>query len=706
MNINGLRQTLATEAILENNPFGVLHEISSYVNNPENEEVGRELVLRALEKKEFFNKYREILDGLTRQVGLFPYLEEENLSFRDFLAYEFHRPLEMGKDFVFHRAQAEVYRRLLDGENIIVSAPTSFGKSRVIDAMIASRKFNNVAVVVPTIALIDETRRRLSVFKERYKIVTQVSQEPAERNIFIFTAERIIAYENLPKIEFFVIDEFYKIGALKEDESRTVALNQAFYRLYKKGGQFYMLGPNIQHIPQGLEDRFRCFFYSTKFSSVVSEVIPIFDWQDDIERLLNLAEDLEDQTLIYCRSPKRVNEVVRAMVERDVCGHGNNFSSAAEWISENFHPDWIFQKALKFGIGMHHGKLPRSLAQYSVRAFNEGKLKFLVCTSTLIEGVNTKAKNVIVLDNVIGSQRQKYDFFTFNNIKGRSGRMFYHFIGKVFVFHPPPQEELPFVDFPLYTQDQNIPESLLIQIDDEDLTKFSKDRLAEVYEQSILPVEIIKKNTGVDPKSQVMLAEILTNLTQAQAKNLAWYGIPSHDQIYRTFELLWKYILGNRTRSGVYSAKQLAYKTIALMQNQHTRSRVETELGEGKYQARIADEAVERVLEFDRNWAGFELPRALMAMSLIQEYIFSTKFGMKGDYSFFALRLESLFRNPAAIALEEYGLPIQVMDKIEQKINLSDEIDGAIEMIKRLPADQLGLNDFERELFIDTQLHL
>ena len=95
-----------------------------------------------------------------------------------------------------------------------------------------------------------------------------------------------------------------------------------------------------------------------------------------------------------------------------------------------------------------------------------------------------------------------------------------------------------------------------------------------------------------------------------------------------------------------------------------------------------------------------------MAMSLIQEYIFSNKFGIKGDYSFFALRLESLFRNPVSIALEEYGLPIQVMDKIERIVRLSDEIDGAIEEIKMLPADQLGLSDFERELFIDTQSHL
>ena len=44
--------------------------------------------------------------------------------------------------------------------NIAVSAPTSFGKSFVIDAFIKIRKPKNVIIIVPTIALTDETRRR------------------------------------------------------------------------------------------------------------------------------------------------------------------------------------------------------------------------------------------------------------------------------------------------------------------------------------------------------------------------------------------------------------------------------------------------------------------------------------------------------------------------------------------------------------------
>ena len=704
MTIRYLRERLSSRKKIGEEAFHLLHLISAYVNDADTEDVGRELVLRALDRREEFDGLQEVMDALTRQVGLFPYLDEDSLGFRDLLAYEFHRPVGVEESVVFHRAQAEVYRRLINGENVILSAPTSFGKSRIIDALLASEKYVNMAVVVPTIALIDETRKRLTAFRDKYKIITQVSQEVSDKNIFIFTAERVVAFEEFPKIDFFVIDEFYKIGALVEDESRTVALNQAFYKLHKAGGQFYMLGPNIQHIPPGLEDRFRCFFYSTHFATVASEIIPVFDWDNDIHRLVELASELDGQTLIYCRSPKRVNEVARALFAATTQQPDEYFDGLIDWASNNFHPDWVYQKALGSGVGIHHGKLPRSLGQYSVAAFNEEKIKFLVCTSTLIEGVNTKAKNVVIFDNIVGGK--KFDFFTFNNIKGRSGRMFQHFVGRVFVFHQPPQEELPFVDFPLFTQDASTPDSLLIQLDEEDLKPASLERLSNVFRQDVLPIELIKANSGLDPASQVQLAEYLSSIGMDQAKSLLWTGIPSWEEVNAASVLVWDFLTSRRPRSGVFSGKQLAFKIYALMHEQNVRVRVEAELEPGQYQAKSADEAVERVLEFDRNWASFEIPRLFMALSKIQEYVFKERFGRAGDYSFFSARAEALFRNPVAVALEEYGLPMQITDKIAKIIPLSDEIDAAICEIKMLPPEGMGLLAFEEDLLRQAQQYL
>ena len=700
MNANEIKQVLSVPDGIGPAAFEILRAISIYVNNPETEELARDLVLRALEHRKRFGAFSEILDGLTREMGLFPYLSPKSLNIRDTIAFEFHKP-DTNSEFVFHRVQAEVFRRLMDGENVILSAPTSFGKSRIIDAVIGSGKFNNLAVIVPTIALIDETRRRLSAFSERFKVISQLSQRPAEKNLFVFTAERLNAYEGLPRIDFFVIDEFYKIGALGVDGSdRTVALNQAFYRLAKGRGQFYLLGPSIRAIPEGLETKLPCYFIPTKFATVASDVINVFQWEDELAKLIEICRTLDEPTLVFCRSPKRVNEVANALLGAGIGTDIGEMAEAGQWTADHFHPDWVYAHAIARGIGLHHGRLPRSLGQLSVHSFNDGKLQFLICTSTLIEGVNTCAKNVIVFDHVIN--RQNFDFFTFNNIKGRSGRMFEHFVGRVFLFHPPPEEELPFVDFPSITQDGSVPDSLLVQLDSEDLSAGSRERMREIYEQDVLPVEIIRQNSTLDPLAQIALAKELAGFSQASATKLFWRSIPSYEELQFAVGLLWKFFI-QRAKGGVYSASQLTFKIWNLRQNPDVKSRILAELEPGQYQAESADEAVERVLSFDRNWAGFEFPRLLMSLWRIQAHIFEAKFGRCGNYSFFAARVEQLFRNPALVALEEYGLPLQIGEKVSRYIQLSEDLDTAIAQVRDVSNRDCDLNSFESKILKEVQ---
>ena len=702
--LDKLRECLSDSNYVESNEFELLKNISLFVNKDENADSSRELVLRALDNRESFSSCQPILDALARKVGLFPYINPESLDLRDEIAYEYHRPLNMPEDFVFHREQAEIYRRLLADENIILSAPTSFGKSKIIDALISIRKYNNLAIIVPTLALIDETRRRLAQYSDYYKIVTHLSQLPEERNVFVLTAERAIAYQDLPKIDFFAIDEFYKIGEMTTDESRTVALNQAFYRLMKMGGQFYLLGPNIQQIPPGLESQYRCYFYPTKFATVVSEQHYLKPDPTREEALIETLKHLNEPTLIFCSSPEKVNDLANALLDAGIGFNLNGVEYACDWVSETFHPDWIFTKALKKGIGIHHGRLSRALGQYIVRAFNEDKVKILICTSTLIEGVNTKAKNVIVYDHQLN--RKPLSYFTFSNIKGRSGRMFHHFIGRVFSFEEPPEEQLTFVDFPMYTQDENTPPALLIQLESDDLSNTSKDRLEPFTVQKILPLNIIKQNHTISPEAQISVAKTLLENAQDFHHYLSWTAFPKYRQLGKVCELIWEYFVETSRRKGVYSHKQLTLRTWQLLRTKSLSARIMQELREGQYQAKSADEAVERVLQFERNWAGFELPRFLMAVSRIQAYIYETLGMTQGDYSVFSQQLECLFRTPVIAALDEYGIPYQTGEKIEKGLRTSDDLDTALINLKTINLDNYGLSPFEKELVQDAQIAL
>ena len=150
--------------------------------------------------------------------------------------------------------------------------------------------------------------------------------------------------------------------------------------------------------------------------------------------------------------------------------------------------------------------MPRALAHHIVRLFNEGRLPWLIVTSTLIEGVNTIAKNMVIVDNKIGPR--KLDFFTYSNIRGRSGRMFRHFVGKVIVYGEAPKRESRTVDVPAYSQDK-APLSLLIQLPWNELTAASRQRLQPCYQQQLVSVSTLRAASGIDPEAIVEVARTL-----------------------------------------------------------------------------------------------------------------------------------------------------------------------------------------------------
>ena len=130
-------------------PFSLLSSISRI--NTSNAELGREFVIRALERRdELKPEFRNILDELAMQVGLYPYViaNLDKLSLRSALMHAAHRADGAMKDFVLHSSQARVLRKLIAGESIILSAPTSFGKSLLIDLTIAAKDFNNIVLIV------------------------------------------------------------------------------------------------------------------------------------------------------------------------------------------------------------------------------------------------------------------------------------------------------------------------------------------------------------------------------------------------------------------------------------------------------------------------------------------------------------------------------------------------------------------------------
>jgi hypothetical protein len=674
--------------------FSALAEISRLLDS--NANVGRDALIRTLEHRKFLGPYDEIIDALIQKAGLYPYLEDDRyLTTSDLVNYEYHSA--EGLDGIhLHSAQARVYRALMDGVNVILSAPTSFGKSLLIDAVIASNRFDCLVVIVPTIALIDETRRRLSQrFGKTFKIITHPSQVRSGKDIFIFTQERYVEFEEEISPQFFVLDEFYKLSPNRGDE-RTFTLNHAFYKLFKSGAQFFLIGPNVQDIKVD-EDELNFRFFRFDFSTVATEIRYSGKGSQE-ENALQICKLIDDSTLIFCKSSNSAYGLAEVLLENGVAAPTKEASEMANWLRVNYHPEWVLAKLLDHGFAVHHGSLPRSVAYHILRKFNEGSIKFLFCTSTIIEGVNTVAKNIIIYDNKIANK--KFDHFTFNNIKGRAGRMFQHFVGHVYVLHPEPDPELPVVDIPSITQSAEAPESLLIHLDHGDLSQSSIEQLRYLHAQDYLPMDVIRMNNGVEPGHQVNLAsEIASNLTY-YSRVLAWKGFPNSDQLRETCRVIFDVLMGGKGRDGIVSMKQLYFQLSRFASLKEIPALFQAELANS--QNKTPSDAIEGVLKFLRNWCEFHFPRYLSSVDRIQRSVFS-RYGIDpGDYSPFIASVRHLFMHPAVTVLEEYGLPYTVTQKIINSYDLGDDVDSFIDALKRVDPASLNLPHIEYEMLVDA----
>jgi len=695
-----IRDILRRPFAADLNKFQLLKDIAELVSV--NSYAAQELVLRLFERKNEFQQYHMIVVELMKQVGLYPYLKDEELSIRDAIAFEMHRP-EGLDSVVFHQSQTEVYNCLMDGKNVILSAPTSYGKSLIIDAVIASGRYKNIVVIVPSIALIDETRKRLSVFKDKYKIITYPYQAIEEKNVLILTQERAVEIIDKVKVDFFVIDEFYKISTNSDGDERYQILNQVFYKLVKTKAQFYLLGPNIENIETGALENIQFVFIKTDFKTVVSERhrIRVKSNDDRFEKLVNILQGTTEPTLVFCKSPKSANDLAEMLLNEDIYGVLGENKEIAEWIKENYHPEWILPNAIEHGIGVHHGRNPRALSQQFVKMFNEGHLKCLICTSTLIEGVNTKAKTVVIYDNKIA--RTDIDFFTFNNICGRSGRMFSHFVGDVYLFSDPPEAELPLVDFPIFTQTNEVPDELLINVKEEDLTEESRERIKEYVDQELIPVQVLRDNSYIGLDKQMRLAKELDTHAEKIHPIMSWRSNPTGDQLKFVCNVIWNYFEGGkRMVYGVASGDQLAYRINSYKKSGSIKQFIRTNISDKC----DINTAIELSLDIQRHWINFKFPRYLRSLSQISNEVFKKHNLSLCDYSYYASLVESYFLPNYVAPFDEYGLPVQVTNELRKSIKFSQELDEALKQLKEVNVERLELTNIEKYFVTNVQQYL
>jgi len=288
-----------------------------------------------LETRPELDGYKEAFSAFARAVGLWNYIDKDAADYRDAMVADAVTVDELD-GITLHREQITALNTLLSGKNLILSAPTSFGKSVLIDALLASGRYRRIAIVLPTIALLDEFRRRIEKrFSEKFQLIMYHSQRARteDRVIFLGTQERLINRKDLGRLDLAVVDEFYKLDPTRQDD-RSSTLNAAVYQLLRRSEQFFFLGPNIETVRVTSDARWKFEFLRTRFATVAVDTFDLRGIDDKEARLTKeLLREKNWPALVFVSSPDRANQLANRLTEN------NEFSSVQDfpdWIDENF----------------------------------------------------------------------------------------------------------------------------------------------------------------------------------------------------------------------------------------------------------------------------------------------------------------------------------------------------------------------------------
>lgn len=628
--------------------------------------------------------FRELLASLARSTGLWNYIDTEIADISDAFVAEAVTAPELG-GITFHREQVIALNTLLNGKNLILSAPTSFGKSLLIDALLATGRYKRVAVVLPTIALLDEFRRRFQHrFAGRFKIVMHQSEASThEPTIFLGTQERLIHREDLGRLDLTVVDEFYKLDPARRDE-RSVTLNAAVYRLLKRSSQFFFLGPNIDRVSISAEARWNFEFLKTRFSTVAVDTLDLQHVVDKRERLIDeIGEDTNWPALVFVSSPDKANKLVIELSERMAVGEDTG--DFAAWLKENIGEKNFLSEAIEYGFGVHHGRIPRSIAARMVRLFNQQKLPVLLCTSTLIEGVNTAAKTVMIFDKKIN--RDNYDFFTFSNIRGRAGRLGQHHVGRVMVFNDVPVSTELEVSPTMFGEDGDFPDEYIVHIDKADRSPRSDSRFQYYTDQLRLEGDDLRLASSIGLDTALSIRNGVARSIE-RSSLLKWSQWPRWPEIRELCQIICEH--KPVTSFGAFNDRQLA-TLINKLRQAETIKKFITEQDSG-YQGR--PEGRDNIFKFLRA-CEYGLPQHFSVAELFVKQILTG-----ADYSLFIGGISSWFRPIILKELDEEGIPIQISERFyrdgDTKLTLKSRLVGlCIDGEDRL-------TEFEKDWILDA----
>jgi len=455
--------------------------VASYVD--ENIEIGIRIIDMFLElEPSYLEDILVIAETAFSFLGNFPNIalinekwsnrRQLSLSFNYILTEEMHKTINTIESLGINTTdfQIDLWNNLQNGNDVVTIAPTSTGKSYIImqyiiKSMINAENSTTYAVyIVPSRALIYEVSKKIQNILSGQRItnidvvtIAQKDKEYKRKTIFVLTQERLLMLLHFQKLMIFgyiVIDEAQNIA----EGSRGVLLHIVLSRVISKGPvQLIFSTPSInyqntfnslldgtdnicttKHSPVSKNYIFvkcqaRDLVLRTKKPEIEIRIPKNFRGSDYYKVVKRLGA--KSNNIIYSNTKLICQRIVKNLLTQ-VTMEKAELYDASDYIKKTVHEKYSLGEAIKKGIVFHYGPLPRNIRIMIENYVEEKLIDYVVCTSTLAEGVNMPAQNLFIRDPKTFSKRgtppKPMSPVRFNNIIGRAGRLMKHFSGNVF----------------------------------------------------------------------------------------------------------------------------------------------------------------------------------------------------------------------------------------------------------------------------------
>lgn len=494
---------------------------------------------------------------------------------------------------------------LASEEQVVVSAsaPTSAGKSYVLGLIVARALSNSnsprrIVYIVPTRALINEVEDKFNESFADYGLnksiyISSIPKLPSQQHIqknqlFIFTQERLhwfLTDNPEYRIDMLIVDEAQKIG----DGQRGILLQEKVEQLQKINQHIKILFSSAfsqnPEVLLGIPSQNSGISLRTDYVAVNQNLIWLSktprkakEWQILLclkthsiplgkiilqqpasspivqSGILPIALGSDTGNLVYANGPafaeRIAANIANTLRSNGVARDENTFEGLLDLSKRLIHPHYSLTEVLPYGVAFHYGNMPLLVRREIERLFREGRIKYLVCTSTLLEGVNLSAKSIFITNPTRGrtSPMSEADFW---NLAGRAGRLSKDFQGNIFCIEPETWEHKPlwgerrykikkslteitgdgieFTDFvekhiaDKEARQENFEYALsyfYLKYLDEDYSAIFSEKLmaqlAEIKAQVELPKEIFQRNPGISPMAMQRLLQYFTDHEKPQ----------------------------------------------------------------------------------------------------------------------------------------------------------------------------------------------